>query len=332
VGFVEAEVTDLDLPGRRVVLAGDTADLPYDRLVFAPGSRLNLPPIPGLHAFGFDVDTTDGGDRLNAHIAALAAKPDLPGRNTAIVVGAGLTGIEGACELPGKFLAAGVEDARVILMDRNTHIGSDMGDEARGPIMEALTSLGIETRTGTGVASVEADSVTLSDGERIPAATVVWTAGLRASDLTALLPVPRDELGRISVDPHMCVTGIDHLFSAGDAAAAMMDGSHGSVMSCQHGRPMGRFAGHNAVADLLGEEMLALEIPDYVTCLDLGPWGALYTEGWDRRVMARGQEAKKTKISINRDRIYPPRSHCRADILAAAEPVVQTPPRKASAN
>ena len=110
-----------------------------------------------------------------------------------------------------------------------------------------------------------------------------------------------------------------------------MDDSHKSVMSCQHGRPMGRFAGHNATADLLGEEMLALEIPRYATCLDLGPWGALYTEGWDRRVMAQGQEAKQTKMTINCDRIYPPKSHTRADILAAAAPVVQTPPRKATA-
>lgn len=332
VAFVQAEVSDLDLSGRRVVLADDTPDLSYDRLIFAPGSRLTPPEIPGLSQFGFDVDTTDAGDRLNAHIADLGTKPDQLGRNTAIVVGAGLTGIEGACELPGKFSSAGITDGRVILMDRNPHIGSDMGDDARAPIMEALTSLSIETRTGVSVAAVDAAGLTLANGNHIPAATIVWTAGMQASPLTALLPVTRDDQGRVDVDRYMQVTGVADVFAAGDVAAAMMDDTHRSVMSCQHGRPMGRFAGHNAVANLLGEEMLPLEIPHYVTCLDLGPWGALYTEGWDRRVKAQGPEAKKTKMMINCERIYPPKSHTRADILAAAEPVVQTPPRTAAAD
>ncbi|MBT5048614.1 MAG: FAD-dependent oxidoreductase [Rhodospirillaceae bacterium] len=328
VAFVEAEVTGLDLSGRRVILDDDA--LSYDRLIFAAGSRLNLPDIPGLSEHGFDVDTTDAGDRLNTHIANLGKEPAAPGRNTAIVVGAGLTGIEAACELPAKFATAGITDCRVILIDQNPHIGSDMGEEARGPIMEALTSLGIETRTSVSVTAVDAEGITLADGERIPSATIVWTAGVQASPLTSLLPVARDTLGRVSVDPFMRVAGIDNVLAAGDIASAMMDETHPSVMSCQHGRPMGRFAGHNAVADLLGEEMLALRIPHYGTCLDLGPWGALYTEGWDRRVRAQGPEAKKTKMTINCDRIYPPRSGARADILAAAEPVIQTPPREAA--
>ncbi len=85
----------------------------------------------------------------------------------------------------------------------------------------------------------------------------------------------------------------------------MMDDRHASVMSCQHGRPMGRFAGHNVVCDLFGLPMLPLRIGWYVTVLDLGPWGAVYTEGWDRHVVAKGTAAKKTKQIINRQRIYP---------------------------
>ena len=99
-----------------------------------------------------------------------------------------------------------------------------------------------------------------------------------------------------------------------------------SVMSCQHGRPMGRFAGYNVVGDLLGEPMLTLRIPWYVTVLDLGPAGAVYTEGWDRLVVARGDEAKATKRIINTERIYPPLTGDRDAILAAAAPVVQTRP------
>jgi NADH dehydrogenase len=89
---------------------------------------------------------------------------------------------------------------------------------------------------------------------------------------------------------------------------------------------MGRIAGHNAVCDLVGAAMIPIEIGYYVTILDLGAWGAVYTEGWDRRVAVTGAAAKETKRLINRERIYPPRSGDPAAILAAAAPVAQTPP------
>jgi NADH:ubiquinone reductase (H+-translocating) len=60
--------------------------------------------------------------------------------------------------------------------------------------------------------------------------------------------------------------------------------------------------------------------------LDLGPWGAVYTEGWDRHVVTKGATAKKTKQVINCERIYPPQNRDRRAILAAAAPVVQDPP------
>jgi NADH:ubiquinone reductase (H+-translocating) len=103
-----------------------------------------------------------------------------------------------------------------------------------------------------------------------------------------------------------------------------------SVMSCQHSRPMGRYAGHNVVGDLLGEPMLALQIPWYATVLDLGPAGAVYTEGWDRQVVAQGRQAKATKRSINTQRIYPPLNGDRDAILSAATPVLQDPPSRAA--
>jgi NADH:ubiquinone reductase (H+-translocating) len=70
---VEAEVTDIDFARRRIVCAGSGPALPYDRLVFALGSWLVRPPIPALAEHAFDVDTYDGGCRLNAHIVARPA-------------------------------------------------------------------------------------------------------------------------------------------------------------------------------------------------------------------------------------------------------------------
>ena len=110
------------------------------------------------------------------------------------------------------------------------------------------------------------------------------------------------------------------MFAAGDVACSLVDGIHPTVMSCQFARPMGRFAGHNVVADLFGRPMIPLRIDWYVTVLDLGTWGALYTVGWDRQLLSSGQNTKVsnrrsiTNASIRREgahaRIFSPRQ-CR---------------------
>ncbi|MCP9275436.1 NAD(P)/FAD-dependent oxidoreductase [Mycolicibacterium arenosum] len=310
VAHVAADVTAIDPAAHTVTTS--VGERRYDRLVVALGSAVAIPDIPGLREFGFDVDTYDGAMTLQAHLDGLSA------RSTVVVVGAGLTGIETACELAGRF--------RVVLVDRNPRVGSDMGESARPVIERALAANGVETRCGAGVVAVDRDTATLSTGEVVTASTVVWCAGMRASGVTASLGVPLDPLGRVAVDDYLRVSGLDGVFAAGDVAAARMDDEHLSVMSCQHGRPMGRYAGYNAVSDLLTAPMLPLRIPWYVTVLDLGPWGAVYTEGWGRTVVATGADAKATKNTINRERIYPPRTGSRADLLAAAAPDLQSRP------
>lgn len=321
--LVIGDVSAIDTAARTVRIGSDKT-LAYDRLVLAPGSQLQMPDIPGLAQHAFSVDTYLEGERLNQHLAGLGRRTASPGRDTVVVVGAGLTGIEAACEMPEKLKRAGIHGGRVIIADGQPHIGSNMGDEARTVIEQALRNLGIEMRPGIRVEAADAGGVTLSGGERIATETLVWAGGMRASPLSAMLPVERDRFGRLAVDEYLRVKGVTSVFAAGDVAAAVLDGTHVSVMSCQHGRPMGRFAGCNAASDLLGLDMLPLRIEHYVTCLDLGPWGALYTEGWDRRVALSGPEAKKIKQTINRVRIYPPRSRNRREILDAYAPVVQS--------
>jgi NADH dehydrogenase len=60
--------------------------------------------------------------------------------------------------------------------------------------------------------------------------------------------------------------------------------------------------------------------------LDLGPAGAVYTEGWDRQVVACGADAKVAKRTINTQRIYPPLTGDMAALLAAAAPDLQARP------
>ena len=333
VAHVTAAVTAIDCSARTVTAVdgdGRAAIRGYDRLVLASGSRVVKPDIPGLHEFGFDVDTYDGAMALSRHLDRLGDGHVTPAAATVLVVGAGLTGIETACELPKRLAAvfAGRDAApRVVLIDHSPQVGSDMGESARPVIESALSDNGVETMTGVRVVAIDDQGVTLSSGEKLPAATVVWCAGMRASPLTAQLPVNRDRLGRVPVDDYLRVIGVQGVFAAGDVAAAKMDDEHLSVMSCQHGRPMGRYAGYNVISDLLGEPMLPLRIPWYVTVLDLGPAGAVYTEGWDRQVASRGTAAKATKKTINTQRIYPPLTGDRAALLAAAAPALQDRPQ-----
>ena len=331
VDVMIGEVTAIDCAQHQIAcrVDGQESLLPYDRLVFALGSELVRPPIPGLAEHGFDVDTYNAAARLAAHLAALPARPPLPGRFTAVVVGGGLTGVEIATELATRLRdIAGKATARVILVDRAPRIGSNMGDAACTVIDEALGALDVETRPAVSIVSVDAHGPCLSSGEVIAAETIVWCAGMRAHPLAAALPGEHDRFGRVIVDRFLRVEGTDDVFAAGDAAAALVDGEHASVMSCQHARPMGRVAGHNAVCDLVGAAMIPLEIGYYVTCLDLGAWGAVYCQGWDRQVTVTGAPAKDTKQTINHQRIYPPRSRDAAEILAAAAPVIQAPPRQ----
>ena len=328
VHHMAGEVQAIDPVKQQVTVAtrGGRQMLDYDRLVFTLGSELARPAIPGLAANSFDVDTYAAALRLDAHLAELGKQAASDGRSTVVVVGAGFTGIEVATELPGKLDRAGVTgDRRIILIDPNPVVGATIGGPARPVITEALSALGVELRLGVKVDAVDANGITLSSGEFIPTRTVVWCAGMRASPLAATLPVERDSLGRLRVDSYMRVAGLTNVFAAGDVARGVLDGVHSTVMSCQFARPMGRFAGHNVMADLFGEPMLPLDIDWYVTVLDLGAWGALYTVGWDRKLRSTGAAAKATKQTINHKRIYPPRTG-RADLLAAAAPTIQAPP------
>ncbi|TGN88760.1 NAD(P)/FAD-dependent oxidoreductase [Bradyrhizobium yuanmingense] len=326
-GLGEVEAID---PARReisLVTSAGKETLHYDRLVLALGSAVMRPDIPGLAAHAFDVDTYAAALRLEDHLVSLGRSAPSPGHSTVVVVGAGFTGIEVAAEMPDQLARAGITGSRrIILVDPNPSVGASIGANARPVIETALASLDIETRLGVRVAAIEAAGMRLSSGEFIPARTVIWCAGMRASPLAASFPGGRDSLGRLLVDPFMRVADVGGVFAAGDVASSVIDGLHPTVMSCQFARPMGRFAGHNVVADLAGLPMLPLRIDWYVTVLDLGGWGALYTEGWNREVRATGAAAKATKQTINRKRIYPPLSGRKDELFAAAAPTVQAPP------
>ncbi|WP_172384660.1 NAD(P)/FAD-dependent oxidoreductase [Streptomyces sp. MNP-20] len=305
VEHVQATVTEIDTAGRRVV-TGDGEVLTYDRLVLATGSQLIRPQLPGAERL-FDVDTLDG---------AVALRDHLRGRTgfTAVVVGAGFTGLEVATELAGR--------GRVILADRSAVVGPELGDGPRPAIEAALDRLGVERRLGTTVTEVREGSVRWADGTWSEADAVIWTAGLRASPLTAHVEGSRDRLGRLEVDAQLRVS--PDVFAAGDTAAARLDAGHVTVQSCQYAVPLGRTAGHNAAADLLGLPLIDFAPGPYVTDIDLGGAGAVFTRGWDRRVESTGADGKLVKQWIM-EKIHPPVDDAEEILNAAAYVYVDIP-------
>jgi len=327
VNFVQGSADSVDADLKQVGYrdaSGTKGTLNYDRLVLAAGSQLMRADFKGVIEHAFDVDEIEQATRLEAHIKALGNLPDSPARNTVVVAGGGFTGIETATEMPARLRAALGEqaDIRVIVVDRAPEIGASLGEGIRPSLIEASAHLGIEWILNASVESVDAGGVTLSNGQRIESKTVVWTVGFRASPLTEHVPGTRDRQGRLHVDGNLKVLGQNHIFAAGDVAYAATDtvGNY-AAMSCQHAIALGRYAGNNVAADLLGVAPMPYSQPKYVTCLDLGAWGAVYTEGWDRQLKLVGQEAKSLKNQINSIWIYPPAAD-RAAALAAADPSI----------
>ena len=327
VNFVQGVAESIDVNRRQVGYRdafGGQAILGYDRLVLAAGSKLMRPDLEGMLEHAFDVDEIEQASRLEAHLKSLAALPDSPARNTVVVAGGCFTGIETATEMPARLRAALGNDAkiRVIVVDRGPTIGAALGEGISPSIIEASDHLGIEWILNASVASVDAGGVTLSDGKRIESRTVIWTVGFRASPLTGQIPGTHDRQGRLHVDGYLKVLGQNDVYATGDVAyAATDDLGNYAAMSCQHAIALGRYAGNNVAADLLGVAPMTYSQPKYVTCLDLGAWGAVYTEGWDRQVKLVGQEAKELKHQINSVWIYPPAAD-RTAALAAADPSI----------
>lgn len=301
--LVQGEVTGIDRAARRLTLA-DGRVLRGRVLLLALGSRAKAPPFAGaVHG----IDTWPEAEAFWA--AAKAA------RNPRIaVIGGGFTGIELALELAG-WRDAEAPGAKVLLVDRVAP-ASGYGGEARTVILGALDRFGIEVIEGQGVAAAHPGALDLEDGRRLAVDLAVWTGGLEAS------PVIGE---RLAVDRHLRAG--DGVFAAGDVAAAPLEGGHSTVLSCQHALSTGAFAGHNAARSLLGQPLADYAPRPYVTCLDLGPAGAILTGGFERTLRMHGPEAKALKLNINRQVIAPPIAGGREALFAAAAASLSSAPR-----
>lgn len=314
IRFLQGHVEQI-LPGSHEVSWQDTNGENhlhrYDRLVLASGSHVDRDAVSGAAEHAFDLDQLESAAVLEQHIKDLALQPESEARNTVVVCGGGFTGIEMALELPSRLRNILGADAktRVVVVERSAQPGGRWSQALRDVIIDASAELGVEWLVNAEVESVDAAGVTLKDGQVIASQTVIWTVGVKASGLTAQIDAPRDRQGRLHVNENLQVLGHEDIYATGDVAYAATDdkGNH-ALMTCQHAILLGKFAGNNAAASLLNVAPLPYRQEMYVTCLDLGAWGAVYTEGWEQQVKLTREEAKKLKLSIVSELIYPPKA------------------------
>ena len=224
-------VEGVDWDRNEVQVAGQ-APLPFDHLVLAAGSTANDFGIPGVAEHGYPLYTLDDAARLRNRVlerfeaAALDQSLIDDGALTFAIVGGGPTGVETAgalAELFDKVLrddfhTLPVQRARVVLIEMADSLLTPFGPRSRDHALDALRRRGVEVRLSTRVSSVGDDHVVLDGGERLPAHTLVWAAGVQANPLARVLGVAQGPGGRIVVDRDLSVPDRPGLWVIGDLA------------------------------------------------------------------------------------------------------------------
>lgn len=148
-----------------------------------------------------------------------------------VVVGAGPTGVELAgaiAELAHKALAADFRriqpsQARIVLVEGGERVLGTFPSALSAYTLKALQRMGVEVQLGRKVIDCDLQGVTTDQGS-IPAATVLWAAGISASPAARWLGVAADRAGRVVVSDHLGVAGLDSVFVIGDTAAMLSEG------------------------------------------------------------------------------------------------------------
>src|SRR5436190_1185076 len=144
----------------------------------------------------------------------------------------------------------------------------------------ALWGRGIEIRTGTRVDEVNERSVALSTGERVPARTLCWTAGVRPPPVVQELGLPLDRTGRVRTEPTLRVKGRENVWAIGDAAAVPDPARRyreASPPTAQHAIRQGRVAANNLAATLAGGRLRRFRYRTLGVFVDMGQHKAVAT-------------------------------------------------------
>jgi NADH:ubiquinone reductase (H+-translocating) len=243
VEVVLAEVHDVDLEARQVLLrpvVGEVApdSVAYDTLIVSGGSEYSYFGHDEWREPAAELKSLEGAltlrNRILGAFEAAELEPD-PDRRAAwltfAVVGAGPTGVEMAGQIAeiargvrNDFHSINPAQARILLIEAADRIlgGFPPSLSARG--QRSLERLGATVLVGQAVVDLDHEAVTVKPGdaepERIPTRTVVWAAGVVASELAGMLARraghETDRAGRVEVLGDLSLPGYPEVLAIGD--------------------------------------------------------------------------------------------------------------------
>ncbi len=295
VQVVLGKVSAIDKGLRTVMVEGRLVT--YDYLVLATGARHSYfgrddweSVAPGLKK----IDDATGIRRriLTAFEQAEAATCPEERRRllTFVVIGGGPTGVEMAgataelarVVLRNDFRNIDPLEARVVLVEAGPRLlpafPAMLGDAA----CEALERLGVEVRLGATVSHCDSEGVSIGD-QRLPAATIVWGAGVMASAAADWLGAEKDRAGRVVVGPDLSVPGHPEIFCIGDTACALDAGGKPLPGLAPVAKQQGAYVARHLRAALAGKALpRPFRYRSFGTMATIGRRAAVADLGWVR--------------------------------------------------
>ncbi|HTU13763.1 MAG TPA: NAD(P)/FAD-dependent oxidoreductase [Solirubrobacterales bacterium] len=268
---------------------GESETLPYDHLVLAPGSISRFLPIPGLseHAVGFKslADAIYLRNHVIETLELANATEDAALRDellTYVFVGGGYAGLEALAELQDfaadamqHYPRARLHGMRWVLVEAAERVLPEIDLSLAEYAVRELRGRGIDIRMSTTLDEVTATSARISSGEVIPTRTVVWTAGVAPHPSLKILDVPLDERGKVKVDSHMRVEGLDGVWALGDAAAVPDPTGGDCPPTAQHAVRQAPVVAANIAAQVGIGEARAFEYRGGAAFVNLGRYKAV---------------------------------------------------------
>ncbi len=265
---VLGDVTGFDLDARTVTVTnlpnGESTELPYDLLAVSGGSRYSYFGHDDWAEHAPELKSLEGAihlrDRILLAFEAAEVETDDELRKawlTFVVVGAGPTGVEMAGQiaelahdvLPREYRESDTRHAEVLLVEAGPHVLGAFKPRLSVSAERQLRSLGVTPLLNSTVVGIDATSVELDSGERIPTRTKVWAAGVAASSVAKLLAdaagLDVDRVGRIPVGADLTLAGHPEVFAFGDMAAVGDERLPGlAPVAMQQGRHVARSIRH----------------------------------------------------------------------------------------
>ena len=254
------EIQNVDLVSNtvRVVPAGlSERQIRFDYLVVATGVRPTYFGHDEFAAHAPSLKTLADAEIIRAKILGayeLAEQTeDAEERRRAltfVLVGAGATGVELAASiaqmaritLRANFRRIIPAETTILLLEGGPRVLAAFDESLSRKATQRLNALGVKVRTDVMVQGVNASGVLVA-GERIPCATVLWTAGVQASPVVKMLGPKTDQAGRACVGQFLSLHDHPQVFVVGDAASVTQDGRPlpgVAQVAIQQGRYAGR--------------------------------------------------------------------------------------------